>query len=313
MRRKVIQIADSTQLVSLPRKWALKYGIKKGDEIEVEEKGSSLVISTEKGREKGSIEIDISNLDRDSLMFLIRCLYIKGYDEIKLNFTNTTAPHHKKSEAVSVMSAIYEEVRRISGLEVISHEEHSCTIKDIAQGSISEFDVVLRRIILLMLSAINDLYRGSTESNSPLLESINDKHDTLTKFISYNMRLLNKYTYPQEEKNTSLYTTLSSLDEVIDIVKYTARYLLALKGKLSDETASLMTDIAEELKLYSDFFYKYDLKILEKISGNRTKIMNKIAAAMNKITKQETFVLVNLGQILEIITHLTLARITMEH
>ena len=37
MRRKVIQIAESTQLISLPRKWALKYNIKKGEELEIEE------------------------------------------------------------------------------------------------------------------------------------------------------------------------------------------------------------------------------------------------------------------------------------
>ena len=29
MKRKVIQIANSTQLISLPRKWTIKYGIKK--------------------------------------------------------------------------------------------------------------------------------------------------------------------------------------------------------------------------------------------------------------------------------------------
>ena len=33
MKRKVIQIANSTQLISLPRKWSQKYGVKKGDEI----------------------------------------------------------------------------------------------------------------------------------------------------------------------------------------------------------------------------------------------------------------------------------------
>ena len=35
MKRKVIQIAESTQLVSLPRKWALANNIRRGDELEV--------------------------------------------------------------------------------------------------------------------------------------------------------------------------------------------------------------------------------------------------------------------------------------
>ena len=32
VQRKVIQIAESTQLISLPRKWAVKHNIKKGDD-----------------------------------------------------------------------------------------------------------------------------------------------------------------------------------------------------------------------------------------------------------------------------------------
>ena len=33
MKRKVIQIAESTQLISLPRRWAMKCNVKKGDEL----------------------------------------------------------------------------------------------------------------------------------------------------------------------------------------------------------------------------------------------------------------------------------------
>ena len=72
MRRKVLQIAESTQLISLPRKWTLKYNIQKGDELEVEENGNKIQISTEKVQEPGNIEVDITGLDRDSFMFLIK-------------------------------------------------------------------------------------------------------------------------------------------------------------------------------------------------------------------------------------------------
>ena len=47
MKRSVIQIANSTQLISLPRKWSLKFNIQKGDELEVEEEGNKLLSKTE--------------------------------------------------------------------------------------------------------------------------------------------------------------------------------------------------------------------------------------------------------------------------
>ena len=94
-------------MISLPRKWAQKYNIKKGDELEVEEKGSKIQISTEKVQEPGNIEVDITGLDRDSFMFLIRVLYIRGYDEVKLIFNSPVADHPRIGKKVSVISRIH--------------------------------------------------------------------------------------------------------------------------------------------------------------------------------------------------------------
>ena len=42
MKRKVINISGNCMMVSLPAKWVAKHNIKKGDEVEVEEKAESL-------------------------------------------------------------------------------------------------------------------------------------------------------------------------------------------------------------------------------------------------------------------------------
>ena len=69
MRRKVIQIANSTQLISLPRKWSLQFNIKKGDELEVEEQGSKLSIAAkEQATNLSTVEVNVDNLDKDSLI-----------------------------------------------------------------------------------------------------------------------------------------------------------------------------------------------------------------------------------------------------
>ncbi len=57
MKRKIIQIANSTQLVSLPRKWCLSNNVKKGDEIDVKEKDNNIVVSTNAEPKPQSIEI----------------------------------------------------------------------------------------------------------------------------------------------------------------------------------------------------------------------------------------------------------------
>src|SRR3989338_8169015 len=86
MKRKVIQIANSTQLVSLPRKWTQKYGVKKGDEIEVEEDGDRLLIKTESIPNSREIEVDVGGLTPRLADRFIARAYQKGYDLITVKY-----------------------------------------------------------------------------------------------------------------------------------------------------------------------------------------------------------------------------------
>ena len=43
MKRKINAVGTGTLTVSLPNKWAQKYNLKKGDELNVAEEGGSLV------------------------------------------------------------------------------------------------------------------------------------------------------------------------------------------------------------------------------------------------------------------------------
>ena len=91
MRRKVIQIAGSTQLISLPRKWAVQHGIKKGDELEIEEKGNKILISTGKGIESKNAEIDPPHLTNVTERY-ITSFYRSGCKEIRVNYSSKDNP-----------------------------------------------------------------------------------------------------------------------------------------------------------------------------------------------------------------------------
>ena len=115
MKRKVIQIGDSTQLVSLPRQWSIENHVKKGDELDVEVEGSKVIVETEKKIVPLNVSINISGLDRTSIMVLLRNLYKRGYDEITFIFDEQQCEHYRKKELVNVMSVILEETNRLIG------------------------------------------------------------------------------------------------------------------------------------------------------------------------------------------------------
>ncbi len=313
IKRKVIQIANSTQLISLPRKWSIKYGIKKGDELEIEEQGNKILIATENVQESGSIEIEVTDMDRDSLMYLIRSLYIRGYDEIKINFSKQTTYNHRTGKEEKVISIIHEEVNRLSGVEVIQHKENYCLIKDIAQGSIKEFDVVLRRIFLLLVDGSSDLLKGSSRGDLYLVDSLQEKHNTITKFIANNLRLLNKVGYPKNKDTALLYYIIASLDNITDILKECARDIVALKIKFSKETENILKIVNDSLRDYHEFFYKFDIIFLKTITSRRYTMLKDISKFSKKINPNELRLMVNMWHIVEQILDLSIARVGLEY
>ena len=313
IKRKVIQIANSTQLISLPRKWALKYDIKKGDELEVEEDGNKIFISTESVQESGNIEVDITGLDRDSFMFLIRILYVRGYDEIKLIFNNPIVHHYRLGKKVKVISAIHAEVNRLTGIEVIQQRENFCILKILSESSIKDFDLILRRIFLLISDASNDLIKGAGKGDKYLVESMEEKHNTITKFMSSALRLLNKVGHPNHKNTFLYYHIIESLDNVNDILKESARDIVNFKIKISKNSEKILFRINESLAEFNKLFYKFDFKLVEKLSSERYKIMVEIRGALKKFSKDEILLLMNMERVQEEILDLKVARMALQY
>jgi len=311
MKRRVIQIANSTQLISLPRKWTQKYGVKKGDEMEVEEQGNKILISTEKGAELGHIEIDVTGLDRTTILYYIQTLYRTGYDEIKVNFNNPTTIHYRTNKNVNITPVIHGEVNRLIGYEIVQQKENFCVIKNLSQSSITEFDSVLRRIFLLMNDASSDLLKGIKELNYGLIETIEEKHDSITKFISYCLRLLHKYGYPDQRKALISYHIISTLDKLIDILKNGGRDILKLKHKFDAKTIQLMTIINESVHIYSEFFFKFDLKKAVQIYKNRQEMLDLLNQHKTKIPADELLMISKMEHALELLADIEVARIGM--
>lgn len=313
IKRKVIQIANSTQLVSLPRKWSQRYGINKGDELEVEEDGNKIFISTESVQESGNIEVDITGLDRDSFMFLIRILYVRGYDEIKLIFNNPIVHHYRLGKKVKVISAIHAEVNRLTGIEVIQQRENFCILKILSESSIKDFDLILRRIFLLISDASNDLIKGAGKGDKYLVESMEEKHNTITKFMSSALRLLNKVGHPNHKNTFLYYHIIESLDNVNDILKESARDIVNFKIKISKNSEKILFRINESLAEFNKFFYKFDFKLVEKLSSERYKIMVEIRGALKKFSKDEILLLMNMERVQEEILDLKVARMALQY
>lgn len=313
MKRSIIQIANSTQLISLPRKWSLAHNLKKGEELEVKEDGNMLLISTGNAIEFGSIEVDISNMDRDSVMFLIRALYKNGYDEIILNFKKNKVENIRTGKTLNMMDVITTEVSRLNGMEVFNQKENRCILKSLSEDSSKVFDTILRRVFILTHEAIEDLRDGFRDRNMGLLESIQSKHDTITRFTNYSQRLLHKVGDPKHRRTDTLYHIIEVIDELMDIVKFSARDILKMKIKASKESIKIYDKIHSSFELYYKLFYNFNLEDVTMINRNRYEIINMLVKSSNVLPKKELMILAHMEQVLEKIMNLTVSTMSFRH
>jgi len=134
MKRKVIQLARRTHVVSLPSKWVKKYGVQKGDELDVAEYQERLTISTCSALAAKRTQIDISDLNSSLIWRYLNTAYTQGADEIELNFTNQTTTNPRTGKTSKTLAEISRITDGMIGIEMIRHGKNFCTLKEISKA-----------------------------------------------------------------------------------------------------------------------------------------------------------------------------------
>lgn len=273
MKRRVIQIANSTQLVSLPRKWTQKYGVKKGDEMEVEEKGNSVILTTEKGHETHKKEIMAEKFG----LLLPRCIYSmykQGVDEIKVNFSN-------KSSLKIVQDSLGKET---VGYEIIDQGENYCVIKNVT-GDLEDFNSILRRTFLMLINMANESLENIKQEDFAHLRNVAFLEESNNRFTTTCRRLLNKKGSGEYDYVGPIYYIIEEIENIADQYKYLCNYLYTLKDKkikINHEVIEIYSMVNGMLREFYGTFYKFDEKKLAEIATERKVIVEKGIGLFNR-------------------------------
>tara|TARA_B100001971_G_C18214226_1_gene552752 strand:- start:583 stop:1524 length:942 start_codon:yes stop_codon:yes gene_type:complete len=313
MRRKVVKHGPATYIISLPSKWVKRYNIAKGDELELEEEGKTIVISTERGNKLGKVEVDLSGLDRTSIIYKIRSLYKLGYDELNLTFDNQSTTHYRLKDNKTVVSVINEEVSRLPGMELLQQRTNNCIVKSLSELSFSEFDTFLRRIFLLLMDASNDLATGILTNDKELLRTIEEKHNNITRFINFCQRLLNKHGFPDYIKTCCMLKVILVLDKTLDTLKNTARIAYNSNMKEGKNLKETLFNVNAAIKSYYELFYKFDNQKVQQISQLKDTMLKNLQSCPEKLSKEEFLITGHITSIIELIAGGMEARIALEY
>jgi len=263
MKRKLVKQGAATMTISLPSTWIKKFHVKEGDEIDVNESGNILEISTEKATSFKKIELDHTS----SYFFTknnLTQLYMLGYDEIIIHFKDDTVPKQ-----------INERVSECIGFEVIDQSEEKIVVKSISSGLEEEFDTILRKVFLSVKEIGESVYKALKNKEFSRLKQIRQMETINNKFAVFLMRLLSKKGYKDPDRTSQAYDMIQNLERTADEYKYICDSYIDHKKTIDKQVLALLKELNEYYEVVYSLFYVFDTQKRKIIYQDRKVLKNK--------------------------------------
>jgi phosphate uptake regulator len=299
LKRKVIQIAGSTCLVSLPKEWVKKHDVKKGAELEVQEQGNKVVVSTEKSQSLPKIVIEPSRFGRFHPNFL-SAAYHMGFDDVEIRFLDS-----KELESIQAR------INACIGYEIVNQSNSVCSIKSVSEVSTEEFNQIIRKVFLLLINMGENSLELLEKGDFARLSEVIVLENTNNKLTDFCKRVLNKKGYHDYSKLTTIYTICMYLERVADEYRDICNALMGKKEKLSP---SVLKDFKEVNQLFADFynhFYTADRAKLEKIFFTAPQMKMKLLDKLSKALPADRVILHASSNILDEIYEMATATVEL--
>jgi hypothetical protein len=196
----------------------------------------------------------------------IHALYKKGVDEIKISFKHP-------EDILKVQNAIGKEA---VGYEIIDQGDNYCKIKHVS-GEFEEFDPVLRRTFLLLISMAEEGLVAIKKEEFNRLKSIAFLEEANNRFTTSCRRFLNKKGHKEFDKIGPIYYLVEDLENLADEFKYMYKYLQdhPVKDPVDKRVINLYEEINQLIRLFYEIFYKFDKEKVVKIGNLRKEFIQK--------------------------------------
>lgn len=260
MRRRVIQLAVKTLVVSLPTEWIQRHKIEKGSEVDVREREDAIEITNGKEEEnKLSILLNIKKDDYFNKRF-ISDLYKRGYDRIKIKFRDRE---------------VLDEVKKVDllGFQIVEEEDNHCIIENISKVLGSEFDTILRRVFHIIKDMLNRLREYFKGGDVNLDEVINLEKET-NKLTDFCLRVLNKEGHSSKNKTNFYYVIVRELEDLADILKYIVHDMREEEIRIPQEVLEYFDRVNDVFDEFYSLFYKYEREKFNEFYNKRHDMIN---------------------------------------
>ncbi len=299
MIRKLVRHGPSTLIVSLPAEWVKRKGLKEKDEVDIVEEENFLKVCVKRVKKKDSILVDVSHLDRTSLILLLQAIYKSGFAKATLHFDQQETIHFRTGEKVLYSRVIHQLMNRFIGFEISRESENDIEITQVSYIDREEISTMVNRTFLLLKDIVDFFCEAMKKGDRVALERIEDKHESITKLLVFILRAISRGEYGHKETVQGIAQILTNIDRIMDILKYIARTQALSKRELNRKLHPLLDLFRDSISDYNVLFRRYDDTLIYKISKCRDDFKHRSSELKSTLHPEEVVVITSMTQAME--------------
>jgi phosphate uptake regulator len=174
--RKAIEMGRGTILVSLPKEWVKKNGIRKGADISVEElsPGKLIIRPYEKrGEEQKQIVVEYDGEDFGQVANDVTGAYLLGYDLIRVEGSKVISREDRRM--------FKETLGRLVGLEMLDEDSKRITLQFLLEPTAITPEKIVRRMSGLLDGMLKDTAEALAKGDSKLMALVGERDDEVDR------------------------------------------------------------------------------------------------------------------------------------
>ncbi len=174
--RKVLEMGGGTLLVSLPKEWARRNGVEKGDTLDVSEfSGRGLVV-----RPVGDVEdkpkefvVGYPGEDFGQVANDVTGAYLLGFDTIRVEGNRRISREDRER--------LKETIGRLIGLEIMEEDSKNMTLQFLIEPSAIVPEKTVRRMSGILDGMLRDAADALTDGDQKLLGMVSERDDEVDR------------------------------------------------------------------------------------------------------------------------------------
>jgi len=287
--RRVQFTGKSTFIVSLPKTWVVKQGIKPGSQVIVEERGDAILVkpmdlSTSRKDRLLTISLD-KNTTLESATRMVIAAYIMGYDTIILKTSDYVNPLIRNTIRELI-------VNKLPGIEITGEDEKEIKLQVLLNTMNIPILDILKRLTKVVYSVIQDACTVLNDTGGIPAEEVVKEDDSVDRVYFYTIRALNMAAEGSidtdevyDAKVLLTYRSLSKLlerigDHGVNIAKNAP--ILSSYKNLVEEVSELCTSA---LKIYLkaiNAFFEFNYRTIDEVDREIRELRRREESILGK-------------------------------